>query len=137
MMRMVLDMYGLSGKLASIRPFNIDANDLYPDRTPPTRVIEQIIQTARQCVEEDQAEVLIPGCTLASSVLTKYLDDPVKTFGVPVIDGMITGFKMAEMMADMRKAGAPIISRKGFFEKPPVDQFNLLRNFLHKPNNIT
>lgn len=133
MMRMVLDMYGLSGKLASIRPFDIDADDLYPDRTPPDRVIERILQTARLCVEVDNADVLIPGCTLASSVLTKFLDDPVETLGVPVIDGMVTGFKMAEMMADLHRAGVPIISRRGFFEKPPVDQFNLLRDFLHKP----
>jgi allantoin racemase len=133
MMRMVLDMYGLSGKLASIRPFNIDANDLYPGRSTPEQVIEQIVSTARLCIEQDQAEVLIPGCTLASSVLTKFVSDSNNALGVPAIDGMVTGFKMAEMMADMHKAGVPIISRRGFFEKPPVDQFNLLRDFLGKP----
>jgi len=134
MQRMLLDTYGLSGKLASIRPFCIDANDLYPDRTPPEKVVEQFVEIAQKCVMEDGAEALIPGCTLASSVLTKFLDDPVETLGVPVIDGMVTGFKMAEMLADLHKAGFPTISRRGFFEKPPVDQFNLLRDFYRKPH---
>ena len=133
MMKMVLDMYGLSGKLASIRPFDIDADDLYPDRTPPDQVVEQIVRAARRCVEQDGAEVLIPGCTLAGSVLTKFLADPQNSLGAPMVDGMLTGFKMAEMMADLHKAGVPTVSRRGYFEKPPVDQFNLLRDTLHKP----
>jgi len=131
--RMLLDVYGLSGKLGSVRSFDIDANDLYPDRTPPAQVVEKIVGVARQCVEQDDAEVLIAGCTLAGSVLTCTLPDPVATLGVPVIDGMLTGFKMAEMMADLHKAGVPTVSRRGYFENPPVDQFNLLRDTLHKP----
>jgi allantoin racemase len=131
--RMMLDAYGLSGKLASIRPFCIDANDLYPDRTPSEQVVHRVREVARLCVEEDFAEVLIAGCTLAGSVLTKMVDDPIADIGAPVIDGMVTGFKMAEMMADMHRAGVPIISRRGFFEKPPSDQYSLLRRFLGKP----
>ena len=50
--------------------------------------------------------------------------------GVPVLDGMVTGFKMAEMMADMKASGIPTISRKGWFEKPPTSDFNILRKFL-------
>jgi len=133
MMKMVLDMYGLSGKLTSIRPFDIDANDLYPGRSTPDEVVRKIVRAARRCVEQDGAEVLIPGCTLAGSVLTKFLEDPQNSLGAPMLDGMMTGFKMAEMMVDLRRAGVPIISRRGFFEKPPVDQFNLLRDMLGKP----
>lgn len=133
MMKMVLDIYGLSGKLASIRSFDIDADDLYLDRTPPDRIIERVVQTARECVQQDHAEVLIPGCTLASSVLTKYVDNVEKTVGAPVVDGMLTGFKMAEMMVDLQKAGMPPVSRRGYFEMPPRDQYNKLRDFLGKP----
>jgi allantoin racemase len=133
MMKMVLDMYGLSNRLASIRPFDIDANDLYPGHSTPDEVVQAIVKAARRCVEQDGAEVLIPGCTLAGSVLTKFLEDPHNSLGAPMLDGMMTGFKMAEMMVDLRRAGVPIISRRGFFEKPPVDQFNLLRDTLGKP----
>jgi len=47
-----------------------------------------------------------------------------------VLDGMVTGFKMAEMMADLQRAGVPIVSRRGWFQKPPEKDFSLLRNFL-------
>ena len=58
--------------------------------------------------------------------------DPVEVLGVPVLDGMMTGFKMAEMMAEYRAAGFPIISRKGFFEQPPQPDYVTLRTFLGK-----
>ena len=85
---------------------------------------------ARACVEEDGAEVVIPGCTLAGSVLTNDVPDAESVIGAPVLDGMVTGFKMAEMMADLRKAGVPTVSRWGGFEKPPEKDFNTLRNFM-------
>ena len=85
---------------------------------------------ARACVEEDGAEVVIPGCTLAGSVLTHSVPDVEKMVGAPVLDGMVTGFKMAEMMADLRAAGVPTVSRRGWFEKPPKDDFATLRSFM-------
>ena len=122
--------YGLHERFVSQRPFDIDANDLYPDRTPPGEVIEAVVAAAKACVEEDGAEVVIPGCTLAGSVLTHDLPDAEKIIGAPVLDGMSTGFKMAEMMADMHRAGIPTVSRRGWFEKPPQRDMQTLRAFL-------
>lgn len=129
----LLDKYGLSDKFVSQRPFNIDANDLYPDQTPPAQVIEAVVDAARRCVEEDGAEVVIPGCTLAGSVLTHDVPDVEAVIGAPVLDGMVTGFKMAEMMADLHRLGVPTVSRRGFFEKPPRRDMETLRNFLGRP----
>ncbi len=131
--KMLLDTYKLSGKFVSQRPFHIDANDLYPDRTPPNAVIEAVVETARRCVVEDGAEVVIPGCTLAGSILTHSVPDIESVIGAPVLDGMVTGFKMAEMMADLRSSGVPIPSRRGFFEKPPHSDMQTLRTFLGRP----
>jgi len=126
----LLSTYGLHDHFVSQRPFNIDANDLYPDRTPTGEVIEAVVQTARACVEEDGAEVIVPGCTLAGSVLTHDVADAEAVIGAPVLDGMVTGFKMAEMMADLAAAGLPTVSRRGWFEKPPAKDMATLRGFL-------
>ena len=130
--KMLLDIYGLSGKLASVRSFDIDANDLYPDRTPASRVVERVVETARLCVETDGAEALIPGCTLAGSVLTHDGGDALKAAGAPIIDGMLAGFKHAEMWVDLVKAGMPAVSRRGFFERPPADEYARLRRAIGK-----
>jgi allantoin racemase len=127
--KMLLDIYRLSGKLASIRSFDIDANDLYPDRTPAEHVIAKVVETARRCVEDDGAEALIPGCTLAGSVLT-HAD--IRVAGAPIIDGMLAGFKLAEMWVDLAKAGLPPVSRRGFFERPPAVEYERLRHFIGK-----
>ena len=130
---MMLENYGLASHYVGHRAIGIDANDLYPEVTPPEKIREVALDAGRFCVERYGAEVLIAGCTLAGSVLTHTRPDPVHVLGVPVLDGMVTGFKMAEMMADIRSAGFPIISRKGFFEKPPGADYEKLRTFLGKP----
>ena len=127
---LLLAQYGLNTHFASQRPFNIDANDLYSDQTPSGLVIEAVVEAAKTCVEKDGAEVIIPGCTLAGSILTHDVPDVESVIGAPVLDGMVTGFKMAEMMADLQRAGVPIVSRRGWFQKPPEKDFSLLRNFL-------
>ena len=44
--------------------------------------------------------------------------------------GMVTGFKMEEMIADLKSAGVPAVSRSGWFEKPPKDDFERMRSFM-------
>ena len=131
---MLLKQYGLEGKLASRRPIGIDANDLYPEKTPATLVFERAVEIARKCVEEDGAETVLSGCTLMGCVLTHRMAEATEAIGAPVLDGMITGFKMAEMMADLKAlAGIPPVSRRGFFTHPPQADYKKLRGFLGKP----
>lgn len=126
--RMMLRQYGLDGRLASHRPIGIDANDLYPDRTPADEVFRVAVDVARRCVEQDGAELIIAGCTHIGSVLTSRMDESLAAIGVPVLDGMVTGFKMAEMMADVhRLTGLPAASRLGYFQHPPEGDFRALR----------
>ena len=79
----LLTTYGLHEHFASQRPFDIAANDLYPDKTPPGEIIEAVIRVAKRCVEEDGAEIVIPGCTLAGSVLTHDVPDVESVIGAP------------------------------------------------------
>ena len=54
-----------------------------------------------------------------------------KALGAPVLDGMMTGFKMAEMMSDLHNlAGVSPVSRVGFFGFPPEGDLHRLRSFL-------
>ena len=128
--RMILRQYGLDGKVASHRSIGIDANDLYPEKTPEDKVYGRAVEVARQCVREDGAELLISGCTLMGSVLTHRGTQAIDEIGAPVIDGMVTGFKMAEMMCDIcRLTDLPPVSRTGFFQFPPADDVKQLRDF--------
>jgi allantoin racemase len=130
--RMLLDQYGLSGKLVSVRPFGIDANNLYPDRTSESVIVERVLETARVAVEQDGAEALIPGCTLAGSALTHHLGHLAEATGAPIVDGMLAGFKQAEMWADLARAGLPPVSRRGLFQRPPAADYAELRRAVGK-----
>ncbi len=69
--KMLLDQYQLERGLVSVRSFGIDASDLYAHRSSEEEICTRVLDVARRCVEEDGAEVLLAGCTLAGSVLSK------------------------------------------------------------------
>lgn len=125
--KMMLEQYQLAQGLVSVRNFGIDANDLYLDRTSAQETRDTVLQTARQCIEQDGAEVLIAGCTLAGSVLSKEAREHPQDQHAPIIDGMLPGFKMAEMMATLGTVGLPPVSRIGVFEQPPIEDLEKLR----------
>ena len=131
-MRLV-DLYGVRSKVASLRWIGITACDLYPEITPPEEIERRVIEVSKKCVEEDQAEVIIPGCTIIGSIFTKVSKkDPTEVIGAPVIDPMIVAFKQAEMMVDLCKlAGYPAVSRTGLWKKPPKEETINLRKFMH------
>ena len=52
--------------------------------------------------------------------------------GAPSVDGMLAGFKLAEMWADLARAGVPPVSRRGFFEQPPPEEYEKLRRYIGK-----
>ena len=64
-------------------------------------------KAAQKTIKEDYAEVIIVGCTILSSLLTA---NKVHSFeGVPVIDPVWAGIKMAEVLVDVhRKYGIEV-----------------------------
>ena len=130
---MMLEQYQLDRGLASVRSFDIDANDLYPDRKSETDIRDRVVETAKRAIEEDGAEVLLSGCTLAGSILSKYTREHAGGLPAPVIDGMLTGFKMAEMMVSLAGVGLPPVSRIGIYEQPPLHDLQCLRNVQKRP----
>ena len=131
--RMVLEQYQLDKGLASVRSFDIDANDLYSDRNSDSFIRDRVGETASRTIEEEGAEVLLSGCTLAGSILTKYMRENPSDLPAPVVDGMLTGFKRAEMMSSLAGVGLPPVSRIGIYEQPPLDDLGRLRQSQNKP----
>ena len=132
--RTLLKTYGLDGNLASVVSIGIDANDLYPGKTSEDTVFERVLAATRRAREDDGAEMIIPGCTLFGSMLTRKRDNMDAALGIPAIDGMVAGFKFAEMRAELNRAGVlPAVSRAGYFTKPPADQWEILRTFNQRP----
>ena len=131
--KMLLEQYQLAQGLVSVRSFGIDASDLYLQRSAADDIRAAVLKTARRCIAEDGAEVLIAGCTLAGSVLSKAGREDPDNQPAPIIDGMLPGFKMAEMMAILREAGLPPVSRLGMFQHPPIADLQRLRESQGRP----
>jgi len=130
--KLLVDLYGVRQSMASIRHIGIRASQLYPEITPTDTVANRFVEVSRRCIEEDGAEIIIAGCTILSALFTSYFkEDPVKVIGAPVIDPMVTAFKFAEMMVDLRTlAGYPAVSRAGLYEKQPQQEWKQLRQHL-------
>ena len=54
-------------------------------------------------------------------------DQNGQTQPAPIIDGMLPGFKMAEVMATLGAVGLPPVSRLGVYEQPPVEDLKKLQ----------
>jgi allantoin racemase len=85
----------------------------------PARITDEFIKTARECIAEG-AEVLVLGCWGWTAVLTAA--GIYEVDGVPLVDPCIAGIKFAEMMADLKTAGLPWISRKSMYQIPPEEK---------------
>ncbi len=70
-------------------------------------------------------EAILMGCTLQSCPLTVTgVDD---SLGAPIIDPVLVGLKVTEFMVEAKRAGLPVLSRFGTWQKPPFDEVERLR----------
>ena len=82
--------YGLAERCASVRSTGMAVLAL--ENAAPEETDAQIIQAARQAVEEDGAEVICLGCAGMAG-----LDQKVAAaVGVPVVDGTVSALKLLE-----------------------------------------
>ena len=130
----ILEHYGLTKRLASYRAIGWDASNLYLDRTPEQEILDRAIEGARECLEKDHAEVIIPGCTLFESVMIEHAEECEKRIGAPIVSGMMMAFKLAESLVDLKtKCGLSNVSRVGQFQKPPREHWVTLREHMGRP----
>lgn len=82
---------GVAQKLASVRSIGIPVLELNNDLD---RTFEQLIQTAKQAIEEDRAEVLVIGC----GTLSFRSEELQAAVGVPVVNPLRAALRMAELL---------------------------------------
>lgn len=86
--------YGFHHKLKSIRSTNMAVLELEdPANNPSERIMEQ----GRLAVEEDGATALLLGC----AGMADLAEEMTQAFGIPVIDGVAAGVKMAEALVGL------------------------------------
>ena len=94
-----------------------------------TSIIQNFQEIAKGCVE-DGAEVVIIGCGLLSPLLStsgiRYVEE------APIVDSIMIGIKMAEILVDLHKAGIPTISRKGLYLAPSAANIETVLELISK-----
>ena len=88
--------YGLEKKLASIRFLDMRVQEM---KEEPEKLHNTIMREAKRAVEEDNAEVIILGCTVETGFMKQLIDE----LKVPVVDVTVVSFKFAEALADLKK----------------------------------
>jgi len=90
-----LNKYGLTSRLASFRTLDVPVVELMRDPKITERRMKEEISKA---IQEDLAEAVVLGCTLQLG----YFLELQKEFGVPIIDPILSGLKVAEHLISLR-----------------------------------
>ncbi len=86
--------YGMQERIVSFRSANIASEDSF---TRPEETAKIIAEAAMLAVEEDKADVILLGC----GVMSEFSEMVSDMTGVPVINPIGAGVKMAESLAQM------------------------------------
>jgi allantoin racemase len=107
--------YDLSTKLASVHALNIPVLSLSDDGEATLRIL---IEVSEQAVREDDAHIIIPGCTglagLASQIQAGLAERECE---VPVLDPPSVAMKLAESLVDLGQAHS-----KRTYPQPPAKE---------------
>lgn len=131
---------GFRDQLASYRPVNLTTEDFAAES--PEFLREEVEKVVKACVEEDNAEVIVSGCTLLLEALQDDVTLSTNELGVKTADGQsveipvilptVVGIKTCEMMIELQDSlGYPAaVSRVGHYRKAPDGQSEEWRRWL-------
>jgi allantoin racemase len=102
--------YGVDYKIASWRTLELTV----PEMCNHHETFQALIREGRAAIEEDHAEVICLGCT----GLVGQAQQLQQTLGVPVLDPVVIGLKMAEFRADLWRRFQISHSKIGGYEPP-------------------
>lgn len=107
-------IYGLDSRISSWRVLDLTVPDMHDaDKTQAA-----ILREARKAVEEDRAECVVLGCTGMAGQAMKAQEE----LGVPILDPVLMGLKVAEMRATLWKRYGISHSKIGGYEAPPPEE---------------
>jgi len=114
-----VEKHGLSHKLASIRNVNLPVLEL---RKRENETVSILIEEGSKAIEEENADVLILGCTELSEIADKH--NLQEKLGVPIIDPIKVAVKFAELLASLNLSH----SKKAYPypTKKPISYFEAL-----------
>ncbi len=109
---------GLDSRIASWRVLDLSVPDMKDD----DKTYAAVLREAEAAVREDHAEVVCLGCTGLIGQAQKVQEK----LGVPVLDPIAVGLKMAEFKASLWKQFSLSHSKIGGYEAPPPEEFRQL-----------
>ena len=107
--------YGYQHCLSSFRSVDMGVEDFQRN---PEATQKALIEQAQRAIREDGAEAIILGCTIEFG----FYQELQKILGVPVIDVVVSTFKMCEHLAGMKHQFHWRPSRVGSCEAPPQEE---------------
>jgi Asp/Glu/hydantoin racemase len=113
-------MYGLTDRCAGVVASGLRFADVLPAYQNPGSVLDQFQEAARRVIRETGADVIIPGEVPLNLLLARNGINRVDD--VPLIDGLASTMKMAEMMVDLQRATGIRHSRAGWFNSVPSQE---------------
>jgi allantoin racemase len=104
----VLLSYGLDRFLASVRVLDLTVEEIWADKK---KLRDALIREGRKAIEEDRADVIVPGCGFMSGMAK----DIERELGVPVIDPWAAAIRFAEMLVSLGLSH----SKRAYMIPPP------------------
>jgi allantoin racemase len=111
----LVEQYGLSNRVASIRC--LEGGSFKMMINEPDNYLQAISTAVRKIGEEDEAEAVIPFCTITGALLTSR--KLLTSFDVPIAEPVCASLKAAEAMNQLSKRLGLRVCRKSVYKKPP------------------
>ena len=97
-------LYGFDRRIASWRSIDFTVQRIHDD---PEGAYEAIAREAEAAVRDDRAEAIVLGCAAMENVAQRL----TRRIGVPIVDPVVAGFKVAEMLGSLRERTGLTISK--------------------------
>jgi len=104
-------LYGVDRQVVAWRPLGLTVEEMRADAGG--RVLDRVLEEGERAVRDNGAEAVILGCAALGEEPEQAL---AARLGVPVINPMLSGFKLAEMLADLHARWGLTTSKVGDYE---------------------
>ncbi len=105
---------GLGGNCRGVRCVDWWVRDMIDD---PDAVARDTVEVSRRVLAETGAETIVMGCTIVAACYQRYLlrgGNPE----LAIVNPNLLALKMAEGLADLKRKGAYVMARDGFYRRP-------------------